>query len=153
MSTLKVDALETLDGLHTVNVADLVPGGGGGTGDVTLVGEQSITNKIVYAFKQQVNAGNTGTALTISFAGGQKQRATLTGNTTLTLSFPGVGNYQLILAQDSAGARTVAFAGTVSYLNSATQPPINTAPNGRTLFSIFWDGTEQIIGVAKIGAA
>lgn len=127
-------------------------GAGTGNGDVTLAGAQPITNKTIYAFGSQFGAGNSGTAKTVTFANGQKQKLTLTGNATITLTFPGVGNYQLILAQDATGSRTVTWSGVSRWVGSATQPAINTAANSETLVSIYYDGTNVYLGAAKVNA-
>jgi len=58
------------------------------TGDVTLTGTQTLTNKTVEAgtftngYTEEVNTANTSTAYTISLADGSFQVLTLTGNTT-----------------------------------------------------------------------
>lgn len=127
-------------------------GAGTGNGDVTLTGAQSISGKTVYTFAGEFDAGNSGTTKTITFASGQKQRLRLTGNVTITLSFPGVGNYQLILLQDATGSRTVTWSGVSRWVGSAAQPAINTAASSETLVSIYYDGTNVYLGAAKVNA-
>jgi hypothetical protein len=113
--------------------------------------------KLVYAvFAAEYDNGNSSTAATIDFANGQKQRITLTANTTLTISAPpGVGDYKLRLIQDATGGRTVTFSGLSSarWWGSATQPAFNTAANGETLLALYYDGTNWSQGATKIGAA
>jgi len=103
-------------------------------------------------FTSQFNAGNSGTSITIDFINGQKQLLTLTGNATVTLAFPGVGNYQLILTQDATGSRTVSWSGVTRYVGSATAPAINTAASTSTVVSIYYDGTNVWLGASKVNA-
>ena len=89
-------------------------------------------------FSGLISNGNSGTAVTVDFINGQKRSLGLTGNTTITLSCPGTGSYQLVLVQDATGGRTVTWGGgTVLYVGSATAPAINTAANGYTVVTIF----------------
>lgn len=126
---------------------------GAGVGDVTLTGNQSISGKKTFTFGSQVDAGSSGTAVTVSFTNGQKQKLSLTGNAAITLAFPaGVGNYQLILHQDATGGRTVTWPGVSLWVGGATQPAINTAANGYTLVSVYWDGTAVWLGAVKVNA-
>jgi len=100
------------------------------------------------------NAGNSGSAKTIDFANGQKQVVTLTANCTLTLTAPGPGNYQILLAQDATGGRSVTWAaqgGIVVFVGSAAAPAINTSVNGYTMVSLFFDGVTN--GNAWLAAA
>ena len=117
---------------------------------------KTLTNPVIsnYArFSSEYNAGNSGTALTVNFANGQKQVVTLTGNATLPLSFPGVGNYILRVVQDGTGGRTYAFSGvTTRSLGSTTMPELNTAANGETIFAIYWNGSVAYIGGQKVDA-
>lgn len=125
---------------------------GAGTGDVTLTGAQSISGKTVFSFGSQFDAGNSGTSVTVDFANGQKQRLTLTGNATVTLSFPGVGNYQILLVQDGTGNRTVTWSGVTRWVGSASAPTINTAANSSTVVSIYYDGTNVWLGATRVNA-
>ena len=140
-------------GLDTSNVLRY-GGWSAGTG-VTLFGVTSTgvmeVRRGVYFGSQHAN-GNSGTAITVNFANGQKQALTLTGNCTVTLSFPGVGNYQLILTQDATGNRTVTWSGVSRYVGSATAPAINTAANSSTVVSFYYDGTNTWVAASKVNA-
>lgn len=125
---------------------------GAGVGDVTTSGAQALTNKTVFAFGAQYNAGSSGAAKTIDFGLGQKQVLVLSANTTVTFAFPGVGNYQLIVRQDATGGRAVTWSGVSLWVGSATAPALNTAPNGYSLVSVFWDGVNVWLGAAKVSA-
>lgn len=106
-------------------------------------------------FIEEHDNGNSGAAATINWTNGNKQRITLTANTTLTISAPSaVGEFKLRLIQDATGGRTVAFSGISSsrWWGSAAQPAFNTAANGETLLAFYYDGTNFSQGAAKIGA-
>lgn len=103
-------------------------------------------------FPAQYDAGNSGTAKAIDFANGQKQKLLLTGNCTVSLSFPGVGMFQIILIQDGTGNRTVTWSGVTLYVDSPTAPEINTAAGGATLVSVFYDGANVWLGAGKVNA-
>lgn len=112
-------------------------------------------------FYQEYDNGNSGTSKTVTLSNGQKQKLTLTGNLTLTISFSGatIGDYQIRLIQDATGSRTLAAISGLSssrWIGSATQPSHNTAANGETLLtiSVKADGssTGAIQSMVKIGA-
>jgi len=103
-------------------------------------------------FANQLVTGNSGTATTINFSAGQKQALVLTANCTISMTFPGVGNYQLLLAQDATGGRTVTWAGSVQYVGSATAPAINTVANSYTMVSIYWNGNAAWLAASKVNA-
>lgn len=103
-------------------------------------------------FANQLVTGNSGTATTINFSTGQKQALVLTGNCTISTTFPGVGNYLLLLVQDATGGRTVTWAGSVQYVGSATAPAINTVANSYTMVSIYWNGNAVWLAASKVNA-
>lgn len=123
-----------------------------------LVGKddaQTLTQKTIggaLPFDVEFDAGDSGASKTVDFALGQKQTLKLTANTTITLSFPGVGNYQLRLVQDDTGGRTAAVAGTPKVVGAPTLPPINSAANGETFVSAFWNGTAAYLAVSRVNA-
>lgn len=116
---------------------------------LTLTGTSTAT---VVKFTSEYDAGTSGTSKTIAFANGQKQKLTLSGNVTITLSFPGPGNYQLKLVQDGTGSRTAVWNGSVKYIGSTSSPEINKNSNGETLVSIYYDGSSYYIAASKVGA-
>lgn len=150
--------------IKMVNGNSLLGSGGITVGDVTLTGTQTLTNKTltsptlntptvnVVKFASQYSAGNSGASITLNFNNGQKQSLTLNSNTTITLSFPGVGNYQIILTQDGTGNKTVTWSGVSRYVGSATAPVINTASNSSTVVSLFYDGTNTWLAASKVNA-
>jgi hypothetical protein len=132
------------------------------TGTVTMPttahGNSAISGIKWAAFNGEYNAGS-GTAITPDFANGQKQYCTMgSGTTTVTLntgSFPGVGHYQLrIIQYSTAGA--LAFAGTAysasRWLNDADANDVNSANNGESILSLYWNGTNAYLSMGKVGA-
>ncbi len=123
-------------------------------------------NAAIYGYKTvgfyaEYDNGNSGASKTITLANGQKQKITLTANTTLTIDFTGcaVGDYQIRLIQDATGSRTLAAVSGLSssrWLGSATQPSHNTAANGETLLTVSVktaaSSTGCIPSLVKIGA-
>ena len=121
---------------------------------------QSLSNKSLIdpsvrtrvTFHEERLLGNIGGAQTINFSTFQKARGILNANANLSFSFPGVSNYQLILQQDSAGGRAVTINGVSYWVGATSQPAINTAPNGRTIVSLYYDGAALTCGVVKLNA-
>lgn len=112
-------------------------------------------NLATITFAQEVDNGASGAVAQIDFNTGQKQRLTIDENCTVTiLPPPGVGHFQLRLIQDSAGGHAVTFAGISAsrWLGSPVAPAINTAANGETIVSLYWDGTNYTQSLAKVGA-
>lgn len=97
--------------------------------------------------------GNITGAATINFGNGQKARATLTGNVTLTFNFPGVGHYTLVLVQDATGNRTVSYAVAPRFVGRATAPDINVTANSETILTVYWNGANAYLTGSKVGAA
>lgn len=159
----------------TADVSATLPVGNGGTGTTTSTGTgatvrgtgptldtPTLGNTDLTGVKQvgftEYNNGNSGTAKTITLANGQKQKLTLTGNLTLTISLTNArpGNYQIRLIQDGTGGRTLAAISGLSasrWLGATSQPAHNTAIAGETVLSIYYDGANCIQSMSKVGTA
>ena len=117
------------------------------TGDVTLTGTETLTNKTIEAgtftngYTEEVNTANTSTAYTIDLAAGSFQVLTLTGNATITMPTATAGkSFILLLKQDGTGSRTVTWS-TVKW-PAGTAPTITSTASKQDLFSFFADGTN-----------
>lgn len=119
---------------------------------VTQGGVMRILGAIYFAAIQSITA--TTAATTVNFSSGHKVHLTLSASTTVSLTFPGVGNYHLLLVQDATGNRTVSWSAALNpqYVSSATAPAINLSANGCTVVSIYWSGNTAFIGVGKVNA-
>lgn len=133
---------ETWTGTHNFSGATL--------GNTGLSGVKTI------GFNGEYDNGSSGASKTITLTNGQKQKITLSANTALTISFTSapVGTYQLRLIQDATGGRTLSWTGlsATRWLGSAAAPAINATANGETVVSIFYDGTNAVQSLAKVGA-
>ena len=117
------------------------------TGDVTLTGTQTLTNKTVEAgtftngYTEEVNTANTSTAYTISQADGSFQVLTLTGNATITMPTATAGrSFILLLKQDGTGSRTVTWS--TVYWPGGTAPTITSTASNQDIYSFFADGSK-----------
>ena len=117
------------------------------TGDVTLTGTETLTNKTIEAgtftngYTEEVNTANTSTAYTISLANGSFQILTLTGNATITMPTATAGkSFILLLKQDGTGSRTITWS-TVKW-PAGTAPTITSTASKQDIFSFFADGTN-----------
>jgi hypothetical protein len=117
------------------------------TGDVTLTGTQTLTNKTIEAgtftngYTEEVNTANTSTAYTISLADGSFQVLTLTGNATITMPTATAGrSFILLLKQDATGSRTVTWS--TVYWPGGTAPTITSTASKQDIYSFFADGSK-----------
>ena len=89
-------------------------------------------------FSAEYDAGNSGTAKTIDFNNGQKQKLTFTGNCDITFAFPsGAGNYVLRGIGDSF-TRSVTWPSGSKYIGGVS-PPAPLA-NGTAIYTVYYDG-------------
>jgi hypothetical protein len=118
------------------------------TGDVTLTGVQTLTNKTIEAgtftngYTEETVTANTGAAYTILLTNGSLQILTLTASCTFTFPSPVSGqSFMLFLKQDGVGGRTATWPGTVKW-PSATAPTITSTANRTDKFVFTSDGTS-----------
>ena len=103
--------------------------------------------QLIY-FTEQDN-GNSGTADTIDWTTGNKQKSTLTDNCTFTFTAPtGPCNILLRLVQDATGSRTVTWPATVKW-PGGTAPTLTTTANAIDIVTFYYDGTNYN-GVANL---
>lgn len=90
----------------------------------------------------EYNAGNSSTALTLSWNNAPSQKVTLTGNCTFTFSNPIAGeSYIIKLVQDGTGSRTVTWPAAVKWPGGVA-PTLSTAAASVDLVSFYYDGTS-----------
>lgn len=90
------------------------------------------------SFNAEYDAGNSGTAKTINFNNGQKQKLTFTGNCTITFTFPtGVGNYVLRGIGDGT-TRTVTWPAGSKYVGGTA--PLAPLTSGTAIYTVYYDG-------------
>lgn len=106
----------------------------------------------VVVFPAQYDAGSSGATKNLDFTNGQKQKLLLTANCTVTLAFPGVGNFLLLLTQDATGNRSATWSGVSRYVGSATAPAINLVANSSTVVSLYFDGANVWLAASKVNA-
>ena len=108
-------------------------------------------------FDGEVALGNLGAAETLDFSTGAFQYGTLDQNCAITVntgSFPGMGRYQLRLINN--GTFTVTWAGTgysaSRWIGATSAPAVNTATNGETIITFFWNTTNATQVLGRVGA-
>jgi hypothetical protein len=88
------------------------------------------------------DAGDSSTALTLSFANGNCQKVRLTGNCTFTFTNPiAGGRYLLELLQDATGSRTVTWPATVKWSGGSAPTLTNTAGQS-DIITLYYNGTN-----------
>jgi len=138
---------------NTNGVWEPTTGGGGGLNNVVedttpqLGGtldcqSNEIDNVELITYEAEHDNGDSGTADTIDWNNGQKQRSRLTGNVTYTFTAPpGPGNFILKTTQDTTGGRTITWPGTVLWPGGTA--PVGTSPaNSVDIWSFYYDGTN-----------
>lgn len=122
----------------------------GNSGDVTLTGTQTLTNKTVEAgtftngYTEEVATANTSTAYTIDLANGSVQILTLTGNCTFTFPTATAGKgFTLLLKQDGTGSRTVTWPAAVKW-PASTAPTITATASKMDKYVFVADGTNWV---------
>lgn len=109
-------------------------------GDIISSGNHQFNTTAV--FDAEVDNGNSGTADTIDWTAGNKQRSTLTGNVTYTFTAPaGPCNLIFKLIQDGTGSRTATFPASVKWAGG-TAPTLTTTASAIDIVSFYYDGTD-----------
>jgi hypothetical protein len=129
-------------------VMSFLPSAGGALAGNLYLGNNAVLGLRNACFNSQLDNGDTGPTVTLDFLYGQAQRIRLTASSvTVTLADgPGVGHYQLLIAQDNVGNRDAVFAGTHyssgRWVGNIGMPTINKVANGETIVSLYWDGSQ-----------
>ncbi|MFZ5989420.1 MAG: hypothetical protein ACOYWZ_20180 [Bacillota bacterium] len=104
------------------------------------------TGECIFKFlvnTSEIDNGNCGSADTIDWNAGNKQKTTLTAATcTLTFTAPtsGVASLLLKIVQDGTGSRLVSWPSTVRWPGGTT-PTLTTTANHWDICTFYWDGT------------
>ena len=93
----------------------------------------------VIASETEFNAGNSGSAITLDFTNGRRQKLTLTADCVVTLTGAGLaGNtYQVEFVQDATGGRSVTFAGATTWQSGS----LIKAASQTYVATLLWNGT------------
>jgi hypothetical protein len=138
---------DTLDTYHATSF--LLKAGGAMTGELDM-NSQDIDNIKTATFIAEVDNGNSGTADTIDWGAGQKQKSTLTGAVTYTFTAPqGPCNLVLKLVQGGTGSYNPAWPAAVKWPTGG-EPAWSTAVGAIDIVSFYYDGTSYF-GQAAIG--
>lgn len=142
--------------------ADITTAGGAVLGANTFTGTQAhgnntITGVKLLTFSSEFDNGLSGTVITVSLANGAKQKLVLNAATpaiTVNTATAAVGQYQIRIVQSSSGGSVPSFTGLVStrWLGSASAPALNTAVNGESILTMYFDGTNITQSLSKVGA-
>jgi hypothetical protein len=149
----------TLSGILKGNGVSAVSAAVSGTDYLApALANTAVSGAKTLTFNGEYDNGNSSTAATVTLTNGQKQKITLTGNCTLTISATGAntGTYQLRLIQDATGSRTVTWSGLTStkWLGSTSAPSIGSAANKETIVNIFVASSTVVCqSMARVGAA
>ena len=109
-------------------------------GDLKMVDNVEFAKTAV--FDAEVDNGNSGTADTINWTLGNKQKSTLTGNVTYTFTAPaGPCNLVFRLVQDAGGTNTATWPATVKWAGG-TAPVVSAGANDVSIIAFYFDGTN-----------
>jgi len=108
------------------------------------------SNATLISFKSEYDIGNSSTAFNIDWTNGQKQKVTMTGDATatITVSPPGACNLLLKVVQDGVGSRTLTITGVKTPEGAGTV--LTTGVTGAIdIISIYFDGSAYYAQVGK----
>jgi len=102
---------------------------------------QFFNDFITAGFKEEHDDGNKSGTSSLSFADGNKQAVTLTGNWTISsFIFLAVGNYVLKVIQNGTGGYSITWPSNTRAVDGSID--ISSAPNSVTIIGIYFDGTN-----------
>ena len=119
-----------------------------GTTTVGFLGGAKFGNTVYFA---ETNNGSSGAAKTIDWRVNNKQRLTITANTTLTFTPPGgPANLTLVLVQGSPGTGTVTWPGSATVKwPGGTAFTVSTATSAVDIVSCYFTGTNTFYCVGS----
>lgn len=112
------------------------------SGEVEVDADDCFKIKETAYFDAEYDNGNSGTAKTINWKLGNKQKLILNDNCTISFTAPsGPTNLLLKLVQDVTGSRTVTWPGTVKWIDG-NAPTLSTGNADEDLVTLYFDGTN-----------
>ena len=119
-----------------------------GTTTVGFLGGAKFGNTVYF---NETNNGSSGAAKTIDWRVNNKQRLTITANTTLTFTPPGgPANLTLVLVQGSPGTGTVTWPGSATVKwPGGTAFTVSTATSAVDIVSCYFTGTNTFYCVGS----
>jgi hypothetical protein len=115
---------------------------------------QTVSNKKLQTYNENVTTGSSGTAYTVDLSTANIFDITMTGNCTFTFSNPpssGVSySFMLILDQDATGSRTATWPASVKWPNGSTPTLTTTANKTDILNFITVDGGTTYYGALSL---
>jgi hypothetical protein len=125
----------------TLNTANLPLAGGTMAGDVDF-NNNDLGGLKTATFDAEYNAGNGGSAITIDWNNGHKQKVTLTANLAVSFTAPPGPTSGLILKiiQAAAGSFTVSWPAAVEWPASSA-PTMTSSGSRHDLYAFYFDGT------------
>lgn len=109
----------------------------------------TVTNLVGMIRPTEYDNGNSGTTKTIDWSNGVRQKVTLTGNCTFTVTGAPLNTsvLQLKLVQDTTGSRTIAVTG-AKWANAVV--PVPTSSTGAVdIVTFYYDGTSYYGNMTK----
>lgn len=92
-------------------------------------------------FDAEVDNGNSGTSKTITWANGNKQRVTLTGNCTFTFTAPSGPTSLILRCIGDGSVRTITWPSNVEWGDAGA--PTMTGTSGKwTLIALYYDAAS-----------
>jgi hypothetical protein len=114
--------------------------------------DDQISSVQTLTFEGEVDNGTSGASKTVTWGAGQKQRITISANTTLTFSAPpGVGNFLLKCIQGTGAPFTITWPATVKW-PGGDAPTLSSTNGAIDIVSFYYDGTSYF-GVASLDFA
>lgn len=126
----------------------------GTDGTLALTAKRFIMGKTA-GFASVYDNGSLGATPTVDWYNGQKQKGTVTANTTITLTAPDsdivLDGLRLMLQNNATGGYTTAFtsAATIKWKGNVV-PTMPTAASAEMEVTFFWDGTRFLGSWAAI---
>lgn len=119
-----------------------------GSDDIIKTAFKAVFEKSA-SFDTLINIGDSGSASTVNWCNGNKQKILLTDDVTLSfMNPPGPAGLQLIMIQDGVGSHTPSFPANVKFSNGS-QPSTTLTAGSIDIWSFLYDGTDYYATIVK----